>query len=529
MRIPLALLFAFLACYAQNDAPQKGAAGPCSVEGLVLNAVTGEPLNGAELTLVGAHAEDDPSPLSATSDENGKYRIRGVAPGRYLLVARKPGFTTSYGPDGALTSNSSFVLDLREKTKEFVVRLAPYGAIAGRIQDEAGKPAAGAFALAYRVGTSRTGKRLYQVGRDIAGATGAYHFAGLPPGKYYISAIAAGGLGGRSGTAVTYYPGTIHFETAVALDLAAGTDLPNIDLRLAKAGTVCVHLRAGAPRDGLQVSLSARHSIAPAWSYTALPAGEKGRFEACGLLPGDYDAVASDEHGYSSRQAVHVDESSGQEIRLHMPPQTDIAGRIVFEGEGPGKPAGRVELRPVNRSVPAQEATLDEAGGFTFRAVNPGAYVVTMTGVAQGFYVSRIRAGGVDVLGKTLELAGISPGVLEIGLSPNVGAVRGIVHDALGEKPAAGAIIVLLPEEPERQDLEMFFGAALADGSGGFSIASLAPGRYRAIAFEAVEETGAMTDPDLRRALRSKGDPVEVREKYTSNLGLKVRPASDLR
>jgi hypothetical protein len=283
-----------------------------------------------------------------------------------------------------------------------VVRLAPYSNLAGRIRDEAGNPVAGAFVMAYRVGASRTGKRLLQTGRDVAGAEGTYRLAALPPGKYYISAVPPGGLGSRGGAGVTYYPGTVHFETAIALDLAAGADLPNLDFRLAKAGTVCVQIRPEAPLDGLQLSLSARHSIAPEWTYAAFPTGEDGRFEACGLLAGDYYAVASAGQGYSSRQPIHVEETTGQLVRLPMPPRTDVAGRILFEGEQPRGPLGRVELRTVEWNGPPQQAEIDGTARFSFKGVNPGRYVVALAGLPQGFYISSIRAGETDVLGKPL-------------------------------------------------------------------------------------------------------------------------------
>jgi protocatechuate 3,4-dioxygenase beta subunit len=265
MRWLIAFLLACLTCQGQD--------GACSVEGIVLNAATGEPLKGVELTLVGGDTGEQAAPVSTTSDERGAYHFSGVAPGRYLLVARRIGFTSSYGPDGALTSSSTFLLTPGDKARNIVVRLAPYANIRGRISDDTGKPAAGAFVMAYRVGDSRTGKRLFQAGRDIAGAEGKYRVAGLPPGRYYISAVERGGLGSRGGTGVTYYPGTVHFETAVALDLTGAADLPNIDLRLAKAGTVCVQVRPEAQRDGLRVSFTARHSIAPEWNYSASPTG----------------------------------------------------------------------------------------------------------------------------------------------------------------------------------------------------------------------------------------------------------------
>jgi hypothetical protein len=527
MRWLIAFLFGCLACQGQDGALQEHPLGPCSVEGVVLNAATGEPLKGVQLTLMGGSTDEQTAPASTTSDEKGAYHFPGVAAGPYLLVARRSGFTNSYGPDGALTSNSTFVLAPSDKSRNIVVRLAPYPNIGGRIRDGAGNPAAGAFVMAYRLGASRTGSRLFQVGHDVAGAEGTYRLAGLQPGRYYISAVAPGGLGLRGGTGVTYYPGTVHFETAMPLDLAAGADLPNIDFRLEKAGTVCVQIWPEAPRGGLRLSMAARHSIAPEWNYAASPIGEDGRFDACGLVPGDYYAVASDDQGYSSRQPIHVDETSDQVVRLAMPPRTEVTGRLVFEGEQPRGPTGRVELRAVEWNGPPQQAEIDATWRFSFKDVNPGRYVIALAGVPQGFYIWRIRAGETDVLGKAIEIAGLPPGALEVSLSPNVGSVTGVANDSKGENPGAGAIIVLLPEELERRDLEMFFGVALADKSGAFSIGNLAPGRYRAVALDIVAEPGAGINPEFRQALRAKGVLVEVREKSTSRANLKVTPATD--
>jgi hypothetical protein len=115
----------------------------------------------------------------------------------------------------------------------------------------------------------------------------------------------------------------------------------------------------------------------------------------------------------------------------------------------------------------------------------------------------------------SVEFAGMSSGVLEIALSPNVGSVMGVVNDSKG----AGAIIVLLPEEPERRDLEMFLASRWR--------MSPALGRYRAVALDVIAEPGVGINPEFRQALRAKGDLVEVREKSASRANLKVTPASE--
>jgi hypothetical protein len=319
-------------------------------------------------------------------------------------------------------------------------------------------------------------------------------------------------------------------ETAVPLDIAAGMELSNVDVHLAKGRTVCVRFRAQRRIEGLRIVLSARHPLAPAWSYPASPLPEQGRYEACGILPGSYFAVASDRAGYSSRQPVDVDETGDQEFQLSLPPQSDVTGRITFEGEPPNKiPAVRVQLRAVERSsAGSPDAVLKDSRVFTISNVNPDRYLVAVSSLPEAFYVKAIRAGTADMLGKALEVFGSSPDPLEIVLSPNVGSVHGTVQDQRGGGPAPRAIIVLLPEEAERQPLEMFLSGAVADESGAFGIPNVAPGRYRAMAFEQIGEPGSLADPDFVAKLRAKGEALEVREKSPVITNLKLLPAFDV-
>src|SRR5205823_3060792 len=110
---------------------------------------------------------------------------------------------------------------------------------------------------------------------------------------------------------------------------------------------------------------------------------------------------------------------------------------------------------------------------------------------------------------------------LEILLSPNAGSIGGTVLDVEGERPVSGVTVVLVPREESRMQSETLYRTTISGAAGAFTFASLAPGRYTAMAFEGIEY-GAWFSPEFMAPLLSKGETVEVREKSGNNLQLKT-------
>ena len=65
---------------------------------------------------------------------------------------------------------------------------------------------------------------------------------------------------------------------------------------------------------------------------------------------------------------------------------------------------------------------------------------------------------------------------------------------ATEQKPTAGASVVVVPDAEGnlRSDL---FRRLIADQNGNFSLAGMAPGKYRAFALESVDDLGVFLDP----------------------------------
>src|SRR5436305_1252030 len=97
----------------------------CVIKGQVLNAVTGEPLRKARVTL--AKAEARSGPRERDVDVAGRFEFRSVEPGRYTLRAERTGFVTqSYGSrkPGYNMGGTTIMLSPAQEMKDLVIKLS---------------------------------------------------------------------------------------------------------------------------------------------------------------------------------------------------------------------------------------------------------------------------------------------------------------------------------------------------------------------------------------------------------------------
>ncbi len=90
-------------------------------------------------------------------------------------------------------------------------------------------------------------------------------------------------------------------------------------------------------------------------------------------------------------------------------------------------------------------------------------------------------------------------------------------------QPVPGATVVLVPTERERVDQLTYYKTASTDQSGSFTIKNVAPGEYKAYAWDDVE-SGAYYDPGFVKQVESKGEPVSLRESAKLTLQLTSIP-----
>ena len=106
--------------------------------------VSGRVLDGSTpvaRVLVTAEPGDGSRPVQALTDDDGRYQLANLAPGRYLLTAAKAGWvTTYYGSPRPGRPPGSRVAVADAARVNLDIPIVRGGVIAGRIVDESGRP-----------------------------------------------------------------------------------------------------------------------------------------------------------------------------------------------------------------------------------------------------------------------------------------------------------------------------------------------------------------------------------------------------
>lgn len=258
----------------------NGQAQPAgSVTGQVVSSTTGEPLRKVSLTLQPQGGRGG-SPAAASSDNSGNFRFVNVAPGTYTLTGERSGFVRgSYGEDRPGQQGRQIQVTSGQAAGGIQLKLQPHSVIVGRVYDIDGDPVQGAQVQAMRYSYPRGQKQLTNAAQAATNDLGEYRIAGLPPGRYYVSAsdrgilsnlrgaiqeivvqaTEPGGPGGRGGRGAvldqvlnsrnnvdpeayvtTYYPRTTDASGATAIELVPGSEMRGIDIGLLKGRTYTV-------------------------------------------------------------------------------------------------------------------------------------------------------------------------------------------------------------------------------------------------------------------------------------------------
>jgi len=516
----------------------------CVIEGQAVNALTGDPLKKAQITVnsLGGRANAN---LGAVTDGTGRFVVENIEPGRYNLSAQRNGFVQfQYGARGPNRPGAPLVLNPGQRTRDLVLRMMPQGVISGHVVDEDGEPVENAQIRAMRYSFVRGKRQMVAPGYGSTDDLGEYRVFRLEPGKYYLSATYRPrnnmmmtqdrnpAESANEGYAPTYFPGTNDPTNATAIEVSGGALLGGVDLTLRKTRTVRIRGHVVNPAgEGLPPWITIQ-LVAKEGAFINSPArtqvrGRGGAFELRDLTPGAYVLRTqwADENTLRMvRQPIDVGSTNLDDVNVMLTPGLAIKGQVRVDG------TAEVNLASVNISLMPQGpmpmggafARVKDDATFALENVNADNYTITVRGLPPTFYVKSIRMGDADGLEAGLDLTRGAGGVLDILVSPSGGEVDGSVADPKGQ-PAPGATVVLVPDtrHRERQDL---FKTAASDTSGHFSLKGISPGEYKLFAWEDVE-MGAYQDPEFLKPFESRGESVTIREGSHENQQLKLIPA----
>lgn len=184
------LLMAIVGAVAVPAGSQQLAAG--SVLGRVLDAVTGQPIAAAQVTLakLADGAAQPPAAIPKTvivTNGDGSLSFRELSSGQYSVTVTATGYLAGGYLQGSAVDTRVHPIVLREgeRRTDVDVRLWKLGSIAGTVLDETGRPA-GANVSILRRGYTAGRVTLMPAATAMTDDRGSYAAGGLPPADYVV-------------------------------------------------------------------------------------------------------------------------------------------------------------------------------------------------------------------------------------------------------------------------------------------------------------------------------------------------------
>ena len=378
MRVGLFLLLSAAVLFAQ--------APPATLDGDIVNSVTGAPIPSARIKLVVNKGQ----PQYATADAAGHFHFDAVSSGAYTLAVDHPAYL-AYSSSGKSPASSTLK-----------VPLVAGAIIYGSVTDPNGLPAMSGGAFTVQIYRPADGKsELATVSNHImVDDRGQYRSDLLSPGTYYIAVIALNApyfiwvQNWRS----TFYPHSLNLETAKAIQLAAGQEV-RADIQVMEhpgitaGGHVTVPAYDAAPA-GTQIATWVH--LVPQVRLFGASSGNvtvvNDRFEAQHLLPGKYTLMAeslltnsdrsTSKYLFGASHTVEIGERDASNLDIELQPLPPITGTVTFADGCATRPIP-VHLRGGGMMGIQTFSTLSAAdGSFSFDAYHPSPMLIS-TGVGE--------------------------------------------------------------------------------------------------------------------------------------------------
>jgi len=511
------------------------------------------------------------SQLSAITDEDGRFRITGLQPGRYTVRSQKDGyFAPSFnGTPVVTTSVSVDVEGGQSATTE--LKMAKGGTISGQIRDPEGHLLPSMAVSAYRVTYTEGRKTWATVVTKTTDDRGEFRLFWLPPGEYYVGATPRppGVSPSRQDSwQRIFYPAATDPQAAVPLQLRDGEESSGTDIQLVEwtsprfkiSGMAINPMATANASTGITDRSVALFHLVPrtpglldtqvTTTYTnALPMTSRlnGEFEIRNVPPGVYDL-------YPQGPAISVPGTSLVTGTLPggVPGVADASGRIVAAGVSTRRITTSRTALDVRADVTDVRTVLSEGATLSGEVVtNRGGNIrleslrfsLQSLDTMPPLFVSALGALPVDAAGKfampivpegryTLRATGLpesayiadirqgGSSVMDTGfdLDSTSAPLQIVVNGAGGmitgyvqttdRKPAADVTVTLVPPEAQRKSM-LRYRTTVTDADGWFSLNGIAPGSYKIFAWESILSSAWQNSEFLSR-YETKGLSVSV-------------------
>jgi hypothetical protein len=473
LSLSAALVYGQLQTRAVNGAavsqPRPPSSFDCSADGTVVNAVTGEPIARAHVTVTSAGTA-----YSASTDSSGAWSLTNVGCAPAQLQVTRAGFLQG-GPGNFRQIqfvSGSPVHDLKSQ-------LTPQSVAVGKVLDDQGDPVQGVQVTAFIARVVEGHAHFQAGGVNLTNDLGEYRVANLQRGKYIFCTHANRPAASvdRTITADSCYPGPLDGGSASAMDLPAGRET-KIDFNLNQVTPV--HIRGtvtGMPEGrGIGVNLVRREANADTNTNVSGTVRD-GQFDFR-VTPGPYMLTADYfEAGkrLSARVPVNAGGSDIDNVVVNLEQGFTVTGVVrVISQSGASAGQFQLSLRSSEPSIAGGPAKWNaDHTAFTINDMAPGVFRVQSNPPAP-FYIKSATLAGQDILNNDIPISQ-SAGPIELTLRDDGGSLDADVVDAAGQ-PVAATVMLL------RGTTRV---ASFPAGSNGhFKLQNIAPGDYMIYAWD---------------------------------------------
>jgi len=432
---------------------------------------------------------------------NGHFEFNALKAGKFALNGAKRGFVP-----GAYEQHEQYstaiVTGKALDTEHLLLRLTPLAVISGRILDEAGEAVRNGPVTLFEESHSGGMNRIVRSSTDTTDDQGTYEFPGLTPGNYFVSADARPWYavhpassgetrGSRPDTdrkldvayLTTYYGGATEPEDATPIEVKGG-DHVQADVQLSPVPALRIVFRipegdqaTGATTPMFHKRVFENNEVV---GMEMQCVSNPPSCEISGIPAGRYQVEFRDPRSAQPTWTEMDLTRDGQELdttRGEPSATLRMSVRMAREENLP-KPLVLALLDKRRRVVASRQ--VDKSGAVTFEGVRAGKYSVQANSNGRGYPAIRIASGGIELSSAELTIESGAALDATVTLVAGVVTIEGFAKH--GEKAIAGAMVVLVPKEPQSH-LEMF-RRDQSDLDGSFFIRDVVPGTYTIVALQ---------------------------------------------
>jgi len=327
-----------------------------------------------------------------------------------------------------------------------------------------------------------------------------------------------------------FFPATSDFQQAQALRLNPGDEVAT-NFLLISAPVVSIRGKVtngltGGPPTGASVAAFWTTYI-QGEGMPAQVSSEDGTFEIRGVAPGTYTLRADfnqDKQIFEGEQTVEVGNEGAQNVQISALPDFDAAGHVTIAGT-PDHPPRRVLIEFAGEGLMPRVRASASFPEFKFEAqLRPDRhYYARALNLPEDYYLKSVAISGHEMPPDDVLVSG-TRGDMELTFSAAGAQVEGVLYDSKGE-PTRGSVL-LAPDLPQPGPPDLYRRTS-ADSKGKFTLHGVAPGSYRLVALESLNLDAEINEPDFLRTIGNRGQKLSVEENGKYTVALKLESSAN--